>query len=97
MRIIIGCLIAFTLAGCATAPVVVTENLPHYVILHQNLGLDGSDATLRLGVDRKAAETCGKSNRTAKLPAHKVRCFIWHMFLPGVCVTYQYTYVCTDV
>ena len=83
------------LAGCAPPPRVVTENPPHYVMIHQPMGIDGSDATLRVGADNAADAACRKHERRAKLPASAVDCIHWHWML-RVCLSYQYTYECVE-
>ncbi len=82
------------LVGCAPPPRVVTENLPHYVMVHQPTGIDGSDAALRVGADNIADAACQKSERHAKLPATHVDCIHEDWF--SGCVLYQYTYECIE-
>lgn len=91
---------AMHLAGCTPAPVVVTENPPHYVIVQQDLsavekvlGAIDTDAAVRVGADDAADARCRAYGRVAKLPAHSVSCISRH-WLYRDCIAFQYTYEC---
>ena len=81
--------------ACTTpAPLIVTENPPHYVIVQQALGLADADSTVRVGADNAADAKCREWGRVARLPAHDAVCSGRHPFFPTICMGYQYTYEC---
>lgn len=85
--------VVVALAGCTPPPVVVTENPPYYVIVHQSIGLNDSDASVRVGADNEADASCRKHGRNARLPAYDVDC-VHRSLVTRICMIYQYTYEC---
>lgn len=85
-------LIVFGLLGCTSAPVVVTNALPDYVVVQQTVGMDESEAT-RLSIDAKADEACRSRDRKAELPPANVECMMRHWYF-GTCMIYRHHYAC---
>ncbi len=85
-------LIAVGLLGCTSAPVVVTNALPEYVVVQQTVGMDESEAT-RLSIDAKADEACRSRDRKAELPPANVECMMRHWYF-GTCMIYRHHYAC---
>ena len=85
--------VLFLLGACSTGPVVLTENLPHYVVIFHEFGPMDADFTVRVAADDKAEEVCEEHGRVAKLPARDSKCAGRHLFA-RYCVGYQYTYEC---